>query len=51
MFVMDETRSVETMTNFTFEESMNTFIMQLKNKPKDFDSFSRVHSIYSPFLP
>ena len=39
--VMDETRSVESMTNFTLEESMNTFIMQLNNALKDFDTFSR----------
>ena len=37
---MDETQSVESMTNFALEESMNTFIMQLSNALKDFDTFS-----------
>ena len=48
---MDETRSVESMTSFTLEQSTNTFIMQLKNVQKDFDNFfvSRVHSASSPF--
>ena len=40
-FAMDETRSVESITNFTLEEFMNTFIMQLNNALKDFDTFSR----------
>ena len=35
---MDETRSVESMTNLTLEESMNTFIMQLNNALEDFDT-------------
>ena len=38
---MDETRSVESMTNFSLEESMNTFFMQLYNALKDLDTFSR----------
>ena len=49
-FVMDETRSVESITNFTLEESMNIFMMQLNNALKDFDTFfSRVHSTSPPF--
>ena len=36
---MDETRSVESVTNFTLEESMNTFIIQLNNVLKYFDTF------------
>ena len=35
---MDETRSFESITNFTLEESMNNFIMQLKNALKSFDN-------------
>ena len=39
---MDETRSVESVTIFTLEESMNTFIMQFSNDfgkiLKDFDN-------------
>ena len=38
---MDETQYVESMTNVTLKESMNTFIMQLNNALKDFDTFSR----------
>ena len=38
---MDETRSVDSMTNFTLEVSMNTLIMPLNNALKDFDTFSR----------
>ena len=48
-FVMDETRSIESITNFALEESMNIFIMQVNNALKDFDTyFSGVHST-SPF--
>ena len=39
MLVMDETRSVKSITNFTLEESMNIYIMQLINALKDFYSF------------
>ena len=44
---MDETRSVESMTNFAVEESVNTIIMQVSNALKDLDTFSRViqHSL------
>ena len=38
-FVMDETRSVQSVTNFTLEESMNIFIMQLNIALKDFYTF------------
>ena len=38
-FVMDETRSVESITNCTLEESRITFIMQFNNALKDFDIF------------
>ena len=38
-FVMDETRSVGSITNFTLEESMNTCITQRNNALKDFDTF------------
>ena len=48
-FVIDETRSVESATNFTLGESMNTFIMELNNALKDFDIFSRVYSTSPPF--
>ena len=48
-FVMDEMRSVESVTNYTLEESINIFIMQLNNALKDFYTFfSRVHSTSSP---
>ena len=47
-FVMHETRSVESITNFTLEEFMNIFIMQLNSALKEFTFFSRVHST-SPF--
>ena len=44
-FVKDETRSVESVTNFLLEESMNIFIMQLNNALKYFYTFfPRVHS-------
>ena len=36
-----ETRSVESMTNFTLEEPMNIFTMQLNNALKVFDTFSQ----------
>ena len=50
MFVMYKTRSVESITNFTLEESLNIFIMQLNNALKDFYTFlSRVYSTSSPF--
>ena len=46
--VMDETRNAESLTNFTLEASMNTFIMQLNNALEDFDTFfSRAHSTSS----
>ena len=48
-FVMNETWSVDSMTNFTLEESMNTSIMQPNNALKYFDTFLRAHSISSPF--
>ena len=32
---------VESMADFTLEEVMNTFIMQLNNALKDFNTFSR----------
>ena len=35
-----ETRSVKSMTNFTLEEPMNIFTMQLNNALKVFDTFS-----------
>ena len=37
---MDNTRSVESMTNFILEEAMDTFIMQLNHALKN-DTFSR----------
>ena len=36
---MDETQSVESITNFTLEESMNIFIIQLNNALKAFYVF------------
>ena len=49
-FVMDETQSVESITNFTLEESVNIFIMQLNNTLKGFDVFFWiVHSTSPPF--
>ena len=37
---MDEMPSVESIANFTLEESMNIFIMQLNNALSYFDIFS-----------
>ena len=45
---MEETRSVESVANFTLVESMDTFIMQLNNALKEFDTLLIVHST-SPF--
>ena len=40
-FVMDEMRSVESVTNYTLEEYINIFIMQLNNALKYFYTFSQ----------
>ena len=40
-FALDKKRSVESVTNFTLEDSMNTLIMQRNSALKDFDTFSR----------
>ena len=40
-FVVDETRSVESITNFTLKESMNTISMQLNNELKKIDTCSQ----------
>ena len=43
-------REASSLTNFTLEEFMNIFIMQLNNAQKDFDVFfARVHSTSPPF--
>ena len=50
-FAIDETRSVQSITNFTLEESTNIFIMQLNIALKGFGTSSRIHSNSFSFHP